>query len=156
MRTLNAYTVPPQKERKAVKELREAGVKAYVPTEPRVYKGPAGRTVRRRVPTLPGYVCADRKPYDAEHVRAKIGTVARTEIARLYVRSSKTQRKHAFASGERVIIKRGNFADIPGTIIEVHRSGHYVVGVDMFGKLCQVRMRERDIAKAAQIRYEPG
>ena len=146
--TLIAYRTPPQSERKAAQEAREAGIKAYVPTElvqTREHNGRFGKG-KRRVPTARGYVFCDRKPSDAEHIKGAIGPVSRTELRRLYVRSSKTQRQHKFAPGDQVSVKRGRDADLAATVTEVIRAGWYKVRVAMFGKSHEIKIRESDIA----------
>lgn len=140
--TLIAYRTPPQMERKAAQEAREAGHRAYLPREARETKAGA-----RRVPTARGYVFAEGKPADAEHIRNAIGPVSRTELRRLYIRTSKTQRKHAFAPGDAVSVKRGRDADLSATVVEVIRSGWYLVRVAMFGKSHDIKIRESDIAR---------
>ena len=147
--TLIAYRTPPQMERKAAQEAREAGHRAYVPTELEQAREHNGRFRRgkRRVPTARGYVFAEGKPADAEHIRNAIGPVSRSELRRLYIRTSKTQRKHAFAPGDSVSVKRGRDADLAATVVEVIRSGWYLVRVAMFGKSHDIKIRESDIAR---------
>jgi hypothetical protein len=152
MATLNVYTTKPLREAKAAQELREAGVRAYVPSEPRQW----GRN-RRYVPTGRQYVFAKgEKPYDAEHVGKRLGTATPEEVRRMYVRSSKTQRRHAFAVGDKVIIRKGHNAEVMAVICEILGRGWYSIGVDMFGKFCTSKKHERDLADPKQIRYEPG
>jgi preprotein translocase subunit YajC len=137
--TLIAYRTPPQMERKALAEAREAGHRAYLPREPRDTKAGA-----RRVPTARGYVFAEGRPAEAEHIKNAIGPVSRTELRRLYVRTSKTQRKHAFAPGDKVVSASG----YPGTVRRVHGSGRYDVEVVIAHKPCVVKMKESDITRA--------
>jgi hypothetical protein len=94
---LYVYRTNSQCEQKAQKELREAGIKAYVPTEKRLW----GR-IERRVPTARQYVItAGLKPHDADHVGQRVpGVTAPHELRRLYLRRSKTQRKKDFAPGD--------------------------------------------------------
>lgn len=140
--TLIAYRTPPQMERRAAQEAREAGHRAYLPREPRDTK-----TGARRVPTARGYVFCTGRPAEAEHIKNAIGPVSRSELRRLYVRTSKTQRKHAFAPGDAVSVKRGRDADLAATVVEVIRSGWYLVRVSMFGKSHDIKIRESDIAR---------
>lgn len=140
--TLIAYRTPPQMERKAAQEAREAGHRAYLPREPRPTK-----TGVRRVPTARGYVFAEGKPADAEHIRNAIGPVSRTELRRLYVRTSATQRTHKFAPGDQVSVRRGRDADLAATVTEVIRAGWYKVRVAMFGKSHDIKIRESDLAR---------
>lgn len=144
--TLIAYRTPPQMERKAAKELREASIKAYVPTElvqVREHNGRFGKG-KRRVPTARGYVFSAGKPADAEHIKNAIGPVSRSELRRLYIRTSKSQRKHAFAPGDKVISASG----YPGTVRCVHGSGRYDVEVVIAHKPCIVKMKESDLTRA--------
>lgn len=149
--TLIAYRTPPQMERKAAQEAREAGIKAYVPIElvqTREHNGRFGKG-KRRVPTARGYVFAESKPADAEHIRNAIGPVPRQELLRLYVRSSKTQRKHKFSPGDQVSVKglkRGRDEDLEATVTEVIRVGWYKVRVAMFGKGHEIKIKESDLA----------
>lgn len=139
--TLIAYRTPPQMERKAAQEAREAGHRAYLPREPRqTAKG------LRRVPTARGYVFAEGKPADAEHIKHAIGPVSRAELRRLYVRTSKTKRTHKFSPGDQVSVKRGRDADLAATVTEIIRAGWYKVRVSMFGKSHEIKIRESDIA----------
>jgi len=150
MRTLNAYTVPPQKERKAVQEAREAGLRAYVPTEKKTYRG-AKRTVTRRVPVAPGYVFAEDKPYEAKHIRARVGTVDRTAVAKLYPRRDVGHMPpDPFKPGEKVSIQTGKFASFNGVIVAKCRRG-WLVDVSIFGRQCRVSMATHGLRK-----HEPG
>jgi transcription antitermination factor NusG len=152
MRTLTAYTTPPQKERKAVQEAREAGLRAYVPTEKKTYRG-LKRTVTRRVPIAPGYVFAEGKPYEAKHIRTKVGTVERNALARLYPRRDRGHRFPVlpFEAGDRVTIQRGPFAQFIGTIIGHAGKRGWMVEVRMFG-------REMEVAVATDYmrKHDPG
>lgn len=137
--TLIAYRTPPQMERKAAQEARDAGHRAYLPMEPRTTaKG------LRRVPTARGYVFAEGKPADAEHIKGAIGAVSRAEIRRLYIRTSKTQRTHAFNIGEKVFI---GSADLPAEITGIIRHGWYEIAVVMMGKRCITKVSEQHIRR---------
>ena len=138
MRTLTAYRTPPQMEQKAAREARDAGHRAYVPTE---------KIGARRVPTARGYVFADGKPTAAKNIRSAIGQLQRHEIIGLYLRTSKTQRRHAFAPGDRVHVKRGNTADVPGEVVKIVRVGWYQLALDMMGKRCLVKVHESALTK---------
>lgn len=131
--TLIAYRTPPQMERKALAEAREAGHRAYLPRE---------RVGARNVPTARGYVFAEGKPVDADHIRNAIGPVSRTELRRLYIRTSVTQRRHAFAPGDKVISASG----YPGVVKRVLRGNRYDVEVIIANKPCLVKMKESDIS----------
>lgn len=138
--TLNLYWTPPQREDKAAKEIRQAGHRAYVPKE---------RNARKRlVPTARSYVAATGKPYEAKHVGKRIGPVAREDVRRLYVRTSATQIRHAFAPGDQVSIKRGRHTALTGTVAEIHRGCWYDVRITLLGKSHIVKLRESDLARA--------
>lgn len=147
--TLIAYRTPPQMERKAAQEAREAGHKAYVPTELEQAREHNGRFRRgkRRVPTARGYVFCEGKPADAEHIRNAIGPVSRTELRRLYIRTSATQRRHTYAPGDAVSIKRGVHVTLNGTIAEIYTGHWYGVAVTMLGRTHVVKLRESDLAR---------
>lgn len=141
---LIAYTTPPQMEHKAQQEARQAGHRAYVPTEPKQYQR-GSKSHTRRVPSVRGYLFSEGKPHEAKYIKASIGTVTRQEITRLYIRSSKTQRAHAYKAGDRVMVKRGHLAEIPATVVRTHGSGWYELAVDMLGKTCLIRIDEPNI-----------
>ena len=135
MRTLTAYTTPPQKERKAVQEAREAGLRAYVPTEKKTYRaGRAGKTIKRRVPIAPGYVFADGKPYEAKHIRTKVGTVERNALARLYPRRDRGHMlAQPFEPKDHVEVIAGAFMGFKGTVIKQNRRRGWDVEIKMLG-----------------------
>lgn len=150
MRTLTAYTTPPQKERKAVKEAREAGLRAYVPTEQKSYRV-GSKTVRRRVPVAPGYVFAEGKPYEAKHIRTRIGTLERSALAKLYPRRDVGHKPpDPFKPGDEVRIEKGKFASFPGFVVDKCRRG-WLVDVSLFGRLCRVSMATESMRK-----HDPG
>lgn len=148
MSTITAYRTAPQSERKAQAELREAGIKAYVPTEnkTRRYGHHIKRTVK--VPVAPGYVFANSKPAFAKHVKARVGDVARDDLAQFY-KSSRPIKPSAigprYAEGDRVQIKVGQFADVIGTIFAARNNLMYLVMVPMFGKDCLIALPERNM-----------
>ena len=145
MQTLKVYTTPPQMERKGAQEARQAGHRAYVPSEPKTYtRGSKSHT--RRVPSVRGYLFSEGKPHEAKYIKASIGTVTRQEITRLYVRSSKTQRQHKFGPGDQITIKRGAHATLAGTIMEVCGGGWYAIAASLFGRVFHVKMKESDIS----------
>lgn len=151
MRTLNAYTVPPQKERKAVQEAREAGLRAYVPTEKKTYRG-AKKTVTRRVPVAPGYVFAEGKPYEAKHIRNRVGAVERTAIARLYPRRDVGHIPEVpFKAKDRVEVTDGPFMGFKGVVVKQNRRRGWDVEIPLLGG-------KRIVTFAADYlrKYEPG
>lgn len=165
--TLNLYWTPPQREQKAAKEIRQAGHKAYVPRQRRA-------NGKGYEPTARGYIAAEAKPtriggrfepvrndlgdiiglrqdeqsiIEPTNVGRCIGPVSRSELRRLYVRTSKTQRRHAFGPGDAVSVKRGRDVDLAATVVEVIRSGWYLVRVSMFGKTHNIKIKESDLAR---------
>lgn len=138
--TITAYRTPPMKEHKAAKECRQAKIKAHVPTEPRSYRTASGKTITRRVPTVPGYVFAAGKPFESKHVRESIGSCDRAEVRRLYQRSPKQTAQAAYAIGEQIEIARGQ-ATVPATVLRHIAGNTYEVGVTWMQKLCRVRMK---------------
>jgi transcription antitermination factor NusG len=150
MRTLNAYTVPPQKERKAVQEAREAGLRAYVPTEKKTYRH-GQKTIKRRDPVAPGYVFAEGKPYEAKHIRSRVGAVERTAIARLYPRRDVGHMPpDPFKAGDQVVVQCGAFASLSGTVVAKCRRG-WLVDVLLFGRLSRVSIATHNMRK-----HDPG
>ena len=130
---INAYRTPPQAERKAAAELREQGIRAYVPTEKRN---------NRRVPVAPGYVFAGTKPFDSKHVRENIGACARIEVRRLYQRSTAAPQTAAYAPGDSIEITVGHATTIPATVVE-RVDGHanwYWVESELIGKTFRTKV----------------
>lgn len=139
--TLIAYRTPPQMEHKAAAEAREAGYRARLPREVSV----TAKGVRH-VATARGYVFATGKPADAKLLRTLPVTgqpPTSEEVRRLYIRTSKTQRQHAFSPGDKVVSASG----YPGTVRRVHGSGRYDVEVVIAHKPCVVKMKESDLTR---------
>lgn len=144
---LNVYATPPQLERKAAAEIRDAGIRAYLPMETisggRKLSNGQVRPYNRRVPVARSYVFAETKPPFAEHVKGRIGPkkgnvgISKGEIAGLYKtarqRERTPSRTRKFAVGDSIMINVGPLASLYGTIIE-DRGRFYRVAVDMFGK----------------------
>ena len=122
---INVYTTSHRV--KARQELRRAQIKPYTPK------------------AFGGLVAADSKPTEAVYVHRVIGRVRRDEFARMYARTSKTQRKHAYSPGDKVMIKRGQTAEIPATIVRPHGAGWYELAVELLGKRCIIKLREPNI-----------
>jgi hypothetical protein len=121
MTTLAAYKVPPLCEWKAAQELREAGVRAYVPRDP---------GTKRKAPVARGYVFSAHKPAFAKHVRGRVGTVTTSELARLYLKRQRraVEERNPYAVGQPVYI-----GEVPGIVS--HRDGvKCSVAVTMLGK----------------------
>ena len=147
--TIAAYRTAPQQEKKAQAELREAGIKAYVPVENKTRR--FGHHVKRtvKVPVAPGYVFANAKPAFAKHVKARVGGVSRSDLARFYKASrpeKQTEPSSRFAIDDQVSIKVGTFANLTGTIMQA-RAKMYLVAVPMFGKDCIVALPERHMRR---------
>jgi len=122
---INVYTT--SHRRKARLELKLAGIKPYTPKE------------------FGGLIAANDKPLEANYVHSLIGRVRRDEFARMYARTSRTQRRHAYSPGDKVIIKRGYHAEIPATVVRPHGSGWYELAVELLGKRCLIKLREPNI-----------
>jgi hypothetical protein len=121
MSTLSAYRVPPLHEWKAARELRDHGIRAYVPRDP---------ASDRKAPAARGYVFSSHKPAFAKHVRGKVGNVAPAELARLYVKRQlrAVEQPNPYSPGQTVY--RG---EVPATVISI--SGRMcVVRTTMLGK----------------------
>ena len=118
---LAAYRVPPLHEWKAAQELREAGIRAYVPRE---------ATASRKAPVARGYVFSAAKPAFAKHVRSRVGTVTTAELARLYIKRQRRAKEEAnpYSAGQAVY--RG---EVPAKVISI--SGRMcVVETKLLGK----------------------
>lgn len=121
MTTLAAYRVPPMCEWKAAQELRESGVRAYVPRDP---------AANRKAPVARGYVFSAAKPAFAKHVRSRVGTVTTVELARLYLKRQRRAKEepNPFTVGQQVY--RG---EVPAKVISI--SGRMcVVETKLLGK----------------------
>ena len=96
MDSLSVYRTPPQKEKAAAKELRQLGVKAYVPMEDRQRRTGhhTKKTVTVKTPIAPGYIFAGRTSHYAKYVRGKIGTVSTTDLNSLYRARRKAKGSH--------------------------------------------------------------
>jgi transcription antitermination factor NusG len=151
MTTITAYRTPPQQERKAAQEARDAGYRAYVPTEKVKHRTALGKTISRRRPVAPGYVFANGKPAEAEHIRARIGNASRVEVARLYPRRMRQTVADAFAPGDTVIVDRGPFAALTGTVVGKNGRRGYVVDVQMFGRTLRT-----PVASDCMRKHDPG
>lgn len=121
MSTITAYRVPPQMEFKAARELRQAGNRAYLPTE---------RHGKRKAPVARGYIFADGKPAEATHVRTAVGLVQRPELIRLYPRRDRGHTApEPFKAGDRVEIKVGTFANLIGTLARKRGRRQWLVSI---------------------------
>lgn len=141
--TLTAYRVPPLMEFKAAKELRNAGHKAYLPTE---------RQGKRKAPVARGYIFATGKPAEAKHVRQRIGEVDRVQLIRLYPRRDVGHAPVSpFSPGDRVEIKVGHFASMTGTLIKKRGRRQWLVDIRN-----GVNSRQVCAQTTSLIRIDPG
>lgn len=139
MTTLSVYRVPPQQEFKAAKELRQAGHRAYLPTE---------KHGKRKSPVARGYICADGKPPEAKHVRQRIGRVHRADLIRLYPRRDRGhEAPEPFKAGDTVEIKVGTFASMTGTLTQKRGRRQWLVSI---------KGRQVCAQTASLIRIDPG
>jgi hypothetical protein len=135
MTTLAAYRVPPLCEWKAARELREHGIRAYVPPD---------HTAKRKSPIARGYVFANHKPAFAKHVRGKIGPVKPADLARLYRERKRRaeEEPNPYSVGQQVY--RG---EVPAKVISIS------------GRMCvvQTTLIGRDITQALHYsQLRPG
>lgn len=119
--TLNAYRVPPQMEFKAAAELRQAGIRAYVPRD---HGSP------RKTPIARGYVFSAYKPAFAKHVAGRVGVVAKGELSRLYLARTRRQSEAfvPFKLGQCVLI-----GEVPAIVASITGES-CTVAVTMLGK----------------------
>lgn len=135
--TTIVYRTAPQAEKKAARELRENGIRAYVPSD---------HSTGRRSPTARGYVFAQSAYVNAyaKHVKSRVGIVAKDELVRLYLeRQRKQEPSRKFKDGDRVIITKG-LAEIKATIVG-HRERMYFVAFDLLGKTQRQAIHEMHI-----------
>jgi len=121
MTTLAAYRVPPLCEWKAARELRDHGIRAYVPRNP---------DASRREPIARGYVFTTHKPTFAKHVRGKVGNVAPAELARLYLRR---QRRRADEPCPYVVGQVVYLGEVQAKVIEI-RGRTCIIETTLLGK----------------------
>ena len=129
MTTAIVYRTPPQSEHKAAQELREAGIRAYVPRDRGSRRSPF---TGKHLSPCPGYVFAKGALASAyaKHVRAPLGVVSKAELHRLYI--GRPQRRAAesipFSIGQSVRV-----GELAGTITDI-RGRMCVVLVSLFGR----------------------
>lgn len=124
------YRCPPNSEHKAAHELRQAGIRAYVPRDRGGKRSPF--TGKPPAPA-PGYVFARGalSAAYAKHVRgAPLGEVSKAELGRLYLDKPKRRADEAspFKVGQRVLI-----GELSGTVSAI-RGRMCIVAVSLFGK----------------------
>ena len=140
MSTTTAYRVPPMMEFRARRELRDAGCKAYLPTE---------RNGKRKAPVARGYIFADRKPADAKHIRQAIGAVPRAQLIRLYPPRDRGHKQEVpgWSAGDRARIEVGPFANLTGTLVRKRGRRQWIVEIDGRQVCAQIQ---------SLIRIDPG
>lgn len=138
-----AYRVAPQCERKAARELRENGRRAYLPLEV---------VGKRKAPVARGYIFAETKPHDAKHVLSKVGDVNRAELIRLYPRRDRGHvAQDPFGEGDNVEIMRGPFTAFKGVVVSKRGKRGWIVDVSIFG-----RMSRCTVATHYMRKHDPG
>lgn len=129
MSTLVAYRTAPNAEHKAAAELRQAGVKAYVPRDRNGRRSPF--TGKMPAPA-PGYVFAAKhyRPAFDKHVRSRVGTVREIEIARLYLacQRRRSEERCPYVVGQPVFN-----GEVPATVREI-RGRTCIIDFLMLGK----------------------
>jgi hypothetical protein len=129
MSTAIVYRTPPQSEHKAAQELREAGIRAYVPRDRGSRRSPF---TGKHLSPCPGYVFARGALASAyaKHVRAPLGIVDKSELHRLYIGRPKRRATEAlpYTIGQTVRI-----GEVTGTVRDI-RGRHCIVETVMFGK----------------------
>lgn len=129
MTTLTAYRVAPNSEHRAARELREAGIRAYVPRDRSTRRSPF--TGKHATPS-PGYVFAEKayRPAFEKHVKGRVGAVAKADLGRLYLKRPRRRadEPNPYAIGQRVI--KG---EIPAEVIAI-RGRTCIVAWVMLGK----------------------
>lgn len=139
MTTLTVYRVPPMKEFKAAKELRQNGFRAYLPTE---------KIGKRRHPVARGYITGTGKPLEAKHVKGAVGGVQKAELIRLYPRRDRGhEAPEPFKTGDCVMIKVGTFASMTGTLTKKRGRRQWLVSIGD---------REVSAQTTSLIRIDPG
>lgn len=127
MSTISIYVTPPQKERKAAEECRRAKIRAYLPL---------AKIKSRKAPLTPGYVYAEGKPYEAQHLRQRLGNVSRSDVSRMWAHCRvrhPSRPENPFKAGDAVVIAKGGFAEVRAKVIEI-RSRACIVAFELLGK----------------------
>lgn len=141
------YRTASNSEHRAAKELREAGIRAYVPRDRGGKRNPF---TKARPAPAPGYVFAREALNSAyaKHVRAPLGSVDKAELQRLYLgRPLKPATTRPFAPGDRVTLISGPFVEMHGEVIQ-DRNRVYRVRVGQFVVTCH--------PQHMRIRVDPG
>jgi hypothetical protein len=121
MTQLSAYRVPPLHEWKAARELRDHGIKAYVPRDP---------GSDRKAPLARGYVFSTHNPAFSKHVRQHVGRVTSAELARLYVKRQRRRAQEVCPYSVGQIVYKG---EIQAKVIEI-RGRTCIVETILLGK----------------------
>lgn len=125
--SLTLHLTAPQSEKKAARELRREGVKAYVPryqVKKPTHRHKKATTAHTKI-LAPGYVVAKGQSRYRQYVRSKIGTVTPAEMFRLLKQGRSqtssgraTEQKKLWQVGDTVKVKVGPYADLTGKIIQ--------------------------------------
>lgn len=129
MSKLFAYRTAPNAEHKAAAELRQAGIKAYVPRDRNGRRSPF--TGKMPAPA-PGYVFSANhyRPAFEKHVRGRIGTVSAAEITGLYLARQKRRAEERCPYVVGQAVRNG---EIPATVREI-RGRTCIIVFLMLGK----------------------
>jgi hypothetical protein len=133
--TIAIYTTPPQRERKALEEIRRNGDRAYLPRVPK-------QAGARPSPIAPGYVFATGKPSEAVYVKRKVGMVTKDGVRDLMLTGRVRRRPRAenpFKAGDLVTIAKGHLAEVKAKVTEV-RARTCIIAFDLLGKTHQQAM----------------
>lgn len=139
VKKINVYTTSHRV--RARQELKRHGIKPYTP------------------PEFGGLIAANDRPREALYVHQCIGKASRQEFARMYGRSSRTQRVHKYKTGEILGHRKGREEHrtlVPCKVTEVYGDGWYEIEFAMMRKRFRAKVREADLVKDPQIKYEPG
>ena len=132
MSTIAIYRTKPQEEHKALEDCRRARIKAALPRS-KLRKPAFGR---KSSPLAAGYVYAEGKPADTPHMRSMLGTVSRSEVAKLWkhcrIRTI-PRAENPYKPGDAVIMPKGKLADVRATVTET-RGRTCIVAFQMLGK----------------------
>lgn len=130
MSTAIVYRTAPMMEHKAAAELRQHGIRAYVPRDRGSRRSPF---TGKHAGPAPGYVFA-RAAYSnafAKHCKGKpLGTVSKAEMSRLYLQAPKRRVDEAcpYVVGQQVRV-----GELSATVMQI-RGRICVVVVSLFGK----------------------
>lgn len=137
---LHIYPTPPQKERKAVAEIRRGRYKALLPLDKTTRKLARGRVIEHRQPLIRGYVYAHGRPNEAQYSRPAIGRIRPDELGSLFrhVRARPVIPKTAnpYRAGDTVIVTKGHLTEVRA-IVKSIRARACLIEFSMAGKAHQ-------------------